>query len=54
MLRHHRLQVLATDRDGQSTLSAPSELLIAGEAPSVKIKRTAAALGGAREGQRPL
>lgn len=33
----HRLQVLATDREGQSTLSAPSELLIAGVPPTVKI-----------------
>jgi hypothetical protein len=33
----HRLQVLAIDRYGQSTLSAPSNLLIAGVPPSVKI-----------------
>ncbi len=26
----HRLQILATDRDGQSTLSAPAKLLVAG------------------------
>jgi hypothetical protein len=35
----HRLQVLATDRYGQSTLSAPSTLLIAGVPPIVKIAR---------------
>ncbi|HTY96502.1 MAG TPA: hypothetical protein VMB91_05635 [Solirubrobacteraceae bacterium] len=33
----HRLQVLAVDRDGQSTLSAPDTLLIAGVPPRVKI-----------------
>ena len=40
--RHH-VQLLATDIDGQSTLSAPSPLLIDGELPAVKIAR---ALGG--------
>jgi hypothetical protein len=35
----HRVQVLATDIDGQSTLSAPSKLLIAGTPPKVTIKR---------------
>ncbi|MGP0101079.1 MAG: PKD domain-containing protein [Solirubrobacteraceae bacterium] len=34
----HRLQVLATDRDGQSTLSAPVPLLIAGVPPTVRIQ----------------
>ena len=34
----HRVQLLATDIDGQSTLSAPSPLLIAGP-PNVKIAR---------------
>ncbi len=33
----HRLQVLATDRDGESTLTAPSTLLIAGVPPTVKV-----------------
>ncbi len=37
----HRLQVLATDRDGQSTLSAPSQLRVAATPPSVRITRTA-------------
>ncbi len=41
---HHRLQVLATDRDGESTLTAPSTLSIAGVPPTVKI---ALADGGA-------
>jgi hypothetical protein len=36
----HRLQVLATDRNGQSTLSAPSELLVAATPPAVHISRT--------------
>ncbi len=36
----HRLQVLATDRDGQSTLSAPGELLVAATPPAVRIVRT--------------
>jgi hypothetical protein len=40
----HRLQVLATDRDGQSTLTAPSTLLIDGVPPTVRI---ATARGGA-------
>jgi hypothetical protein len=34
---HHRLQVLAVDRTGQSTLSAPAALLVAGVPPRVKI-----------------
>ncbi len=33
----HRLQVLATDMDGQSTLTAPATLLIDGVPPSVRI-----------------
>jgi PKD domain-containing protein len=33
----HRVQVLATDRDGESTLTAPSTLLIAGVPPTVKV-----------------
>lgn len=33
----HRVQVLATDRDGDSTLSAPTTLLIDGVPPSVSI-----------------
>ncbi len=35
----HRIQVLATDADGQSTLSAPSTLLIDGVPPTVRIVR---------------
>ncbi len=38
----HRLQVLATDRDGESTLTAPSTLLIAGVPPTVRITSTQA------------
>jgi hypothetical protein len=34
----HRLQVLATDRDGQSTLTAPATLLVDGVPPSVKLR----------------
>jgi hypothetical protein len=36
----HHLQLLATDADGQSTLSAPSTLSIDGSPPSVKITHT--------------
>ncbi len=36
---HHRLQVLATDRDGESTLTAPSTLSIDGVPPKVKVAR---------------
>ena len=36
----HRLQVLATDRDGESTLTAPSTLSIDGVPPTVKVART--------------
>jgi hypothetical protein len=39
----HSVQLLATDIDGQSTLSAPSPLLIDGELPAVSIAR---AIGG--------
>ena len=39
----HSVQLLATDIDGQSTLSAPSPLLIDGELPAVTIAR---AIGG--------
>ncbi|HUH80672.1 MAG TPA: PKD domain-containing protein [Solirubrobacteraceae bacterium] len=35
----HRLQVLAVDRNDQSTLSAPAKLLVAGVPPRVKIVR---------------
>lgn len=35
----HRVQVLATDIDGQATLSQPSSLLVDGVAPTVKITR---------------
>jgi PKD domain len=35
----HRIQVLATDIDGQSALSPPTPLLIDGVAPSVRIAR---------------
>lgn len=35
----HRVQLLATDIDGQATLSAPSKLLVDGVAPAVKITR---------------
>jgi hypothetical protein len=41
----HQVQVLATDRDGASTLSAPSELLIDGTAPTVKITRSRGGTG---------
>lgn len=37
--RRHSVQVLATDINGQSTLSAPSKLLIDGVPPTVKIAR---------------
>jgi hypothetical protein len=40
----HRLQVLATDRDGESTLTAPSTLMIDSVPPTVKV---ALAGGGA-------
>jgi hypothetical protein len=33
----HRVQLLATDIDGQATLSAPSTLLVDGEPPTVKV-----------------
>src|SRR5262249_14987998 len=36
----HRVQILATDRDGQSTLTAPSELLLDASPPNVRIRRT--------------
>jgi hypothetical protein len=36
---HHRLQVLATDIDGQSILSPPESLLVDGSAPVVKVLR---------------
>jgi hypothetical protein len=39
----HCVQLLATDIDGQATLSAPSSLLVDGQPPTVKIAR---ALGG--------
>ena len=39
----HRVQVLATDSDGQALLTPPSPLLVAGQPPSVKIKH---AFGG--------
>ena len=39
----HKVQLLVTDIDGQSTLSAPSNLLVDGAVPSVKI---ATAYGG--------
>jgi len=35
----HRVQLLATDIDGQATLSAPSTLLVDGVAPTVKVTR---------------
>ncbi len=41
----HRVQVLATDRDGQSTLSAPQTISIDGEPPSVKITRSEGGYG---------
>ena len=37
----HRVQILATDIDGQSTLSAPISLLITGVPPTVKLARVA-------------
>jgi hypothetical protein len=40
----HRVQVLATDVYGQSTLSAPSELLIDGQQPVVRVSRRGAAV----------
>jgi len=33
----HRVQLLATDIDGQAALSKPSALLVAGQPPTVKI-----------------
>jgi hypothetical protein len=39
----HRVQLLATDRDGQATLTPPSALLVDGQPPTAKITRT---LGG--------
>lgn len=41
----HRVQLLATDVDGQAALSAPSRLLIDGEPPSVQITRTQGGYG---------
>ena len=37
----HRLQVLVTDADGQSTLTAPSTLLVDGVTPTVAVTRAA-------------
>ncbi len=37
----HRVQVLASDIDGQSTLSAPVSLLVTGVPPTVKLTRSA-------------
>jgi hypothetical protein len=42
----HSVQLLATDIDGQSTLSAPSPLLIDGELPAVTIARAIGGYGG--------
>jgi PKD domain len=36
---HHTVQVLATDRDGQATLTPPAALLIDGEPPTVTVRR---------------
>jgi hypothetical protein len=41
----HSVQLLATDIDGQSTLSAPSQLLIDGELPAVTIARAISGYG---------
>jgi len=41
----HRVQLLATDIDGQSTLSSPSPLLIDGELPAVTIARAQGGYG---------
>jgi hypothetical protein len=41
----HRVQLLATDIDGQATLSPPSTLLIDGEPPAVKITRAQGGYG---------
>ena len=41
----HRVQLLATDIDGQSTLSSPSPLLIDGELPAVAISRARGGYG---------
>ncbi len=41
----HSVQVLATDLDGQATLSAPTELRIAGQPPSVTVKSVEAGHG---------
>jgi hypothetical protein len=41
----HRVQVLATDIDGQAALSAPSTLLIDAQPPTVKITRRGALVG---------
>jgi PKD domain len=41
----HRVQLLATDIDGQSTLSAPSPLLVDGQPPTVKVTRARGGYG---------
>jgi PKD domain len=33
----HSIQVLATDRDGQATLTSPSTLMVDGQPPAVKV-----------------
>lgn len=38
--RRHRVQVLATDIDGQATLTSPSTMLVDGQPPAVKVTRT--------------
>jgi hypothetical protein len=42
---HHRVQLLATDADGQSTLSPPSPLLVESGPPSVAIAKAARGAG---------
>ena len=59
----HRVQVLAVDRDGQSTLSAPSTLLLDSVPPAVRINRAGGgstvrvrvsdAFSGVDDGRRP-
>ncbi len=36
----HRVQILATDRNGQSSLTSPGQILLDNSPPSVKVRRT--------------
>jgi PKD domain len=42
---HHRVQLLATDIDGQATLSPPTTLLVDAKPPSVNVTRAAGGFG---------